>query len=97
MDNYKYILKCINDNSVLTKEFSADLDLDELKMELMFFLRGCSWTDKQTAFLEEDPEEAIRSSIMAEQYDRMAEFIKDARREELNSDEILDKLEREYL
>lgn len=89
MENYKYILQYINDNSVLTKEFSADINIDELKMELMLFLRGCSWTDKQTAFLEEDPEETFRSSI--------EEFIKDTRREELNSDEILDKLERDYL
>lgn len=97
MDNYKYKLQYIDNNSVLTKEFSADLNIDELKMELLLFLRGCSWTPAQTAFLEEDPEESIRSSVMAEQYDRMAEFIKNARREEFSSDEILDKLEREYL
>lgn len=89
MDNYKYKLQYTDNNSVLTKEFSADLNLDELKMELLLFLRGCSWTDKQTAFLEEDPEEPFKSSL--------EQFIKDARREELNSDEILDKLEREYL
>ena len=93
MDNYKYKLQYINNDSVLTKEFSADLNIDELKMELMLFLRGCSWTDKQTAFLEDDLEEAIKSYIVT----RMTEFIKDARREELSSDEILDKLEREYL
>ena len=89
MTDYKYKLQYIDNNSVLTKEFSADLNIDELKMELMLFLRGCSWTDKQTAFLEEDPEEPFRSSL--------EQFIKDARREELCSDEILDKLEKEYL
>lgn len=88
MQKYKYILQYINDNSVLTKEFSADINIDELKMELILFLRGCSWTDKQTVFLEEDPEETFRNCI--------AELIKEARREGLNSDEILEKLERGY-
>lgn len=89
MTDYKYKLQYIDNNTVLTKEFSADINLDDLKNELMLFLRGCSWTENQTAFLEEDPEESIRSS--------MAEFIKKARMEELSSDEILDRLEREYL
>ena len=89
MTDYKYKLQYINNDSVLTKEFSADLNLDDLKMELMLFLRGCSWTENQTAFLEEDPEEPIRSSL--------EQFIKKARREEISSAEILDKLEREYL
>lgn len=97
MDNYKYILKYTNGDKSLTCEIPADINMTDLKHELMYFLRGCSWTEAQTAFLEDDPEEAIRSAVMAEQYDRIAAFIKDAKDQCSGPETILDELEGMYI
>lgn len=97
MENYKYILQYQCDDKVLTYNFNAEITMTDLKDNLKDFLRGCSWTEAQTAFLEEDPEEAARSAIMAEQYDRLAHFIKNAKKKEWTAEEILDKLERKYI
>ena len=52
MENYKYILTYVNDDKTYTHEFNAEITMDELKQELMWFLRGCSWSEEQTDFLE---------------------------------------------
>lgn len=97
MENYKYILTYVNDDKTYTHEFNADIDMSDLKLELMYFLRGCSWSEAQTAFLDEDPEEAVRSAVMAEQYDRIAELIKQARDQEWSAKTILEELESTYI
>lgn len=97
MENYKYILKYTNGDKSLTYEIPAEITMTDLKDELMYFLRGCSWTEAQTAFLEEDPEEEIRSAVMAEQYDRIDKLIKDAKEQEWSAETILDTLREEYI
>lgn len=97
MENYKYTLKHQCDDKVLTCTFNADITKEELKEQLKNFLRGCSWSEAQTAFLDEDPEEAIRSAVMAEQYDRIAEIIKQARSQESSAKTILEELESTYI
>lgn len=97
MENYKYTLQCQCDDAVLTYTFNAGITMTDLKDNLKNFLRGCSWTEAQIAFLDDDPEEAARSAIMAEQQQRLDTFIKNAKRHEWTAEEILDKLERKYI
>lgn len=97
MENYKYTLQYTNGDKTLTYVIPADITMDDLKLELMWFLRGCSWSESQTAFLSENPEDAIRSIIMSEQYDRIAEIIKQAKDQEWSAKTILDELERKYI
>lgn len=97
MDNYKYTLQYQCEDTVLTYTFNAETTMEDLKDQLKNFLRGCSWTEAQTAFLEENPEEAARSAIMSEQYDRIDRLIKQARDQEWSAKTILDELERKYI
>ena len=97
MENYKYTFIYQCDDKVLTSTFNAEITMTDLKDNLKNFLRGCSWTEAQTAFFDEDPEESARSAVMAEQYDRLAYFIKESRKKEWTAEEILDKLERKYI
>lgn len=97
MENYKYTLRYQNDDKIAEHTFNADVSIDDLKTELMNFLRGCSWTEAQTRFLEENPEESIRSDVMSEQYDRIFEFINKAVDEEWGAERILKELRKEFL
>lgn len=97
MENYKYTLQYQFEDTVLTYTFNAEITMEDLKDQLKNFLRGCSWTEAQTAFLEEDPEEAARSAIMSEQYDRIDKLIKQAKDQEWSAKTILDELERKYI
>lgn len=97
MDNYKYKLQYTNNDFVVSTEFNAEVTGDELKEHLRCFLRGCSWGDRNLRFLEDDPEEAIRSDILSEQYDRISDIIKRAEEEDWSSDKILEELKSEYL
>lgn len=54
MENYKYTFTYQCDDKVYTLTFRADITIDELKKHLMYFLRGCSWTEEQTKFLEDE-------------------------------------------
>ena len=54
MENYKYTFTYQCDDKVYTLTFRADISMDELKKNLMYFLRGCSWTEEQTEFLEDE-------------------------------------------
>lgn len=96
-EDYKYTFKYQCNDKIYEMTFNADIDLEELKQNLMYFLRGCSWSERSTAFLEEDPEEAIRSAVMSEQYDRIAAFIKEAKEQCWSAETILEQLERKYI
>lgn len=97
MLNYQYTFKYVDNGTDYTVTFNADVNLEELKRNLLYFLRGCSWSEEHTRFLEEDPEENIRADIMAEQYDRIAGIIKKAKEEDWTAEDILNKLEEEYV
>lgn len=97
MENYKYTLQYQCDDKVLTYTFNAEITMEDLKEQMKNFLRGCSWTEAQTAFLDEDPEESVRSAVMSEQYDRISDLIEEAKGNEWTAKEILDKLERKYI
>lgn len=56
MNNYKYTLQYTNGDKTLTYEIPADITMGELKLDLMWFLRGCSWSEEQTKFLESEEE-----------------------------------------
>jgi len=45
MENYYYELKYVNGKETIVHKFPADLDIYELGLQLVDFLRGCSWTD----------------------------------------------------
>lgn len=89
MENYKYILKYTNGDKSLTYEIPAEITMTDLKDELMYFLRGCSWTEAQTAFLEEDPEAKILQNI--------TDIIKRAKKEGWTAEEILENLDKEFI
>ena len=62
MENYKYILKYVNDDKELTSTFGAEINLNDLKAQLKYFLRGCGWSESQTAFL--DTEEQMQALLI---------------------------------
>ena len=97
MENYEYTFKYRCGDKVLEMSFNAEVDMSDLKTNLMYFLRGCSWSEAQTAFLEEDPEEKIRSAVMSEQYDRISTLIEEAKGNGWTAEEILENLERQYI
>lgn len=45
-NNYRYKLQLTNDDTIITHEFSADIDVDRLLLHLRDFLCGCSWSEK---------------------------------------------------
>lgn len=47
MDKYRYELKYINDGYESQVSFNAGIDINELADNLKYFLKSCSWTDKQ--------------------------------------------------
>ena len=97
MEEYKYTFKYQYNDLEITCTFGASLDMDELKRRIRDFLLASSWTEAQVAFLDDDPEEAARAAVMAEQYDRIDRLIKDAKDQEWSAKTILDELERKYI
>ena len=45
MDNYKYKLQLISDETTITHEFSGFVTGDRLLLHLRDFLCGCSWSE----------------------------------------------------
>lgn len=45
MDNYKYKLQLISDETIITHEFSGFVTVDRLLLHLRDFLCGCSWSE----------------------------------------------------
>ena len=97
MKDYKYTFTYQCDDKIYTLVCSAEITMEDLKHELMYFLRGCSWSEAQTAFLEEEPEEAIRSAVVSEQYDKISDLIKEAKEQCWSSETILEELDRIYI
>lgn len=97
MENYKYTLTYQNNDNTLTSTFNAEVTMEELKEQLKYFLRGCSWTDSSLVFLEEDPVEETTSIIKAEYYDKIWEFVDKAIKEEWKADKIIQELKDEFL
>jgi len=52
MRDYRYTFTYQHGDNVYTLVCSAEITMDDLKRELMYFLRGCSWSEEQTKFLE---------------------------------------------
>lgn len=45
-NNYRYKLQYICNDTTITHEFSAVIDVDRLLLHLRDFLCGCSWSEK---------------------------------------------------
>ena len=54
MKDYNYVLKYRCDDKTVTYRFNADINLTELKQNIMYFLRACQWSAEQTKFLEDE-------------------------------------------